>query len=322
MEFNKTGFIVKENLSKVNSSMIPDINKTETIYHYTSIGGTKSILDRKKLWFTNIDYMNDKREAFEGLNQFEKIADKVYGKEFGEKAKAIIAKYKKQKNQVFVCCFSLDKDELAMWNYYTKDINSQGYNIGFNYKNLVVSLLKNNEELHGCGFSFGKVDYCLSENTYASKAYDMLTETLKGVYSTIDSDVDKKSISPEFDLPYVKFFGEEPVFKQSPSFNTVYYMKQPCFAKENEFRIVIRATDEALKALKDSDKYKFRESHGALIPYIELDFNIEDVMGITLSPTVQSDLAIRGIEDFCFYCGIDTSDLKEGIRKSKIPVRF
>jgi len=58
-----------------------------------------------------------------------------------------------------------------MWNYYTKDINNQGYNLGFDYKKLVVSLLKNNPKLHGCKFTFGKVDYCLSEDTYARRRW-------------------------------------------------------------------------------------------------------------------------------------------------------
>lgn len=306
--------------------MIPNINKKQTIYHYTSINGIKNILGERKLWFTNIDYMNDKHEVTEGLKQFEKAGNKTYGQEFITHSKKIISKLKKQKNNVFVCCFSLDRDELSMWNYYTKDINNQGYNIGFDYKNLVISLLKNNEELHGCSLSLGNVDYCLSKKTYAHKAYDMVAESLKVIFASLTcwlkGEKQSQAEMPESDIPYAKYFGEEPCFRRSPSFDTVYFMKKSCFSKENEFRIVIQATDEALENLKKSKKYKFRESNGILIPYIELEFNIEDIIGITFSPTTKSDLALRSMEDYCCYNGINPEELKEGIKKSRIPVRF
>ena len=61
--------------------------------------------------------------------------------------------------QLFVCCFSLKEDSLPMWNYYTKEINSQGYNIEFDDKKLVESILRSNPVLDGCSFSFGNVDY-------------------------------------------------------------------------------------------------------------------------------------------------------------------
>lgn len=61
--------------------------------------------------------------------------------------------------QLFACCFSLKEDSLPMWNYYTKEINSQGYNIEFDDKKLVESILRSNPVLDGCSFSFGNVDY-------------------------------------------------------------------------------------------------------------------------------------------------------------------
>ena len=328
MEFTKSGIIEKELLYQINALMIPSINKKQSVYHYTSTGGLKSILKEKSLWFTNVDYMNDRYEVKQGLSQFEKVGKKMYGDGDGydKHCKKIISKLKKEKNKVFVCCFSLDRDELSMWNYYTKDINNQGYNIGFDYKNLVISLLKNNEELNGCSLSFGNIDYCLSKKNYAHQTYDMVTETLKVLFARfacwIKGEKQIQPDVPEFNLPYVKYFGEEPIFRRSPSFDTVYFMKKPCFSKENEFRIVIQTTDEALENMKGAGKYKFRESNGILIPYLELKFNVEDIIGLAISPTVKSDLSTRSVDDYCLYCGINPKELNEGILKSKIPVRF
>ena len=42
---------------------------------------------------------------------------------------------------------------------YEKEINSQGYNIEFDDKKLVESILRSNPVLDGCSFSFGNVDY-------------------------------------------------------------------------------------------------------------------------------------------------------------------
>ena len=128
--------------------------RAKSVYHYTSIGGLESILRNKTLRFTNIKYMNDKDEIIAGLDSIAK--DCNASDEVREQMRLAITNLGMQ---LFVCCFSLKEDSLPMWNYYTKEINSQGYNIEFDDKKLVESILRSNPVLDGCSFSFGNVDY-------------------------------------------------------------------------------------------------------------------------------------------------------------------
>ena len=53
----------------------------------------------------------------------------------------------------------MKKDVLGLWNYYTKNINSHGYNISFNYRRLIDSILRRNAFLDGCNITCGIVEY-------------------------------------------------------------------------------------------------------------------------------------------------------------------
>ena len=68
VDLNKIGVIDNALLDKISSKMIPDILTQPSIYHYTSISGLKGILENKRLWFTHIDYMNDRDEVIVGEN--------------------------------------------------------------------------------------------------------------------------------------------------------------------------------------------------------------------------------------------------------------
>ena len=108
--------------------------RAKSVYHYTSIGGLESILRNKTLRFTNIKYMNDKDEIIAGLDSIAK--DCNASDEVREQMRLAITNLGMQ---LFVCCFSLKEDSLPMWNYYTKEINSQGYNIEFDDKKLYIA---------------------------------------------------------------------------------------------------------------------------------------------------------------------------------------
>lgn len=98
--------------------------------------------------------MNDKAEIIAGLDSLAKVCN--VSEEEREQMRSAFINYGMQ---TFVCCFSLEDDSLLLWNYYTKEINNQGYNIEFDDKKLIKSILHNNPLLDGCGLSFGVVDY-------------------------------------------------------------------------------------------------------------------------------------------------------------------
>lgn len=314
--------------------------KAKPIFHYTSIGGLHGILSSKTLRFTNIKYMNDKDEIIAGLDSMAK----EYNASVEDREKLRSA-FISHGTQTFVCCFSLEDDSLPMWNYYTKEINNQGYNIEFDDKKLVESILKNNPILDGCGFAFGNVDYSKDNDSEYSKIITseilssmelsiskLFYAVAKGAFvSNVDesalkdweekiSQIEKKQ--KHNNLPIYFYNGEKCSFEKNPSGDYLYFIKRDCFRQEKEFRIVISVPDELLPKMAEENVYKFHVSNGVLVPFIELKFSEDVVKSLTISPTVQSDLVELSIQDFMEYCQYDIQDFSEFIKHSKVPVRF
>lgn len=121
---------------------IPLVHTRKPIYHYTSKAGLEGIFRNRQLWANNIYRQNDKSEGIYVLNILKKNINS-----FGiqEDFKEAILKqieilkpslnegfYNSEKYRSFIISFSTSGDELALWNYYTKNEESTGYNIAFN----------------------------------------------------------------------------------------------------------------------------------------------------------------------------------------------
>lgn len=295
--------------------------REKSLFHYTSIHGLQGILNNKTLHFTNITYMNDRDEIIAGLDSIAKNIDEP------EKTQSELYSFllENQAN-VFVCCFSLDNDSLPMWNYYTKEITNQGFNIEFSDKKLVESLLRLNLGLDGCYFSFGTVDYSKDNNSeYSNIIITEIGRLVKEWFTHLfnpKSEEDSNKRENFSELPIYFYNGSTCSFDKSCVENFLYYIKRDCFKQEQEFRIVITVPDYLLPKLKECGIYKFRISNGVLVPYLELKFSEEVVKSITISPTVKSDLIEFSIKDFLSYSNFEVKDFSNFIRHSKIPVRF
>lgn len=318
-------------------------SKAKSIFHYTSIGGVQGILSRKKLRFTNIKYMNDKDEIVAGLDSMAKACN-ASEKERND----LLTAFANHGMQTFVCCFSLEDDSLPMWNYYTKEINNQGYNIEFDDKKLIESILRSNPMLDGCEFAFGNVDYSKDNDSEYSRTITgeimssmelsvskLFLAVVKGTFTKQSSHIDETALKEweekinkseqkqKFsDLPIFFYNGNKCSFEKNSSGDYLYFIKRDCFRQEKEFRIVISVPDERLPQMKKSGVYQFRISNGVLVPYLELNFSADVVKSLTISPTVQSDLVEQSIQDFVNYCEYGIQDFSTFIKHSKVPVRF
>lgn len=338
---------------------VPDVFPQKYIYHYTSAGGFQGILENGTLRFTNIRYMNDKSEVLAGLQRFCDIALRDMAEEnrrnftkFVLKADSIEEWWNNMQEYIFACCFSLSNDELSLWNYYTKDAANQGYSIGFEYKKLIESILKNNSQLENCKFHFGLVDYIgKQEDGYIEKSFTYVPNSLSAAgYEIMKGLLSKHEVAPEFETQkqqwieeanlrqkeaeekaaqsavktYGIYSGSTGEFMLGAWDSMFYFVKTGEYGVEKEIRLVVTipaSQKEKLKKWPDGMCH-FRVSNGVLIPYIELKFDKEAISGIRLAPTITSDLAERSVRDFCEYCDVLPENLPEGIEKSKIPARF
>ena len=339
MEKNLYDTAVNYNQIKENGIKFQRGKKSKSIFHYTSINGLQGILNSKTLRFTNIKYMNDKDEIIAGLDSMAKACDASE-----EERSRLLSAFTKHGTQTFVCCFSLEEDSLPMWNYYTKEIHNQGYNIEFDDKKLVESILRNNPVLDGCDFAFGHVDYSKDNDSEYSEIITQeilssmqlsISKLFLAVVSSSKNNFNESAIKDWEekiedtekkiklnDLPVYFYNGYKCSFEKSASGNYLYFVKRDFFKQEREFRIVITVPDELLYKMEKEGVYNFCVNNGVLVPYIQLRFSEDVVKSITISPTVQSDLVELSIQDFLTYSKYDVKDFQTFIKHSKVPVRF
>lgn len=188
--------------------------KRHLIAHYTSDIGFNSIISSGKLWFTDIYYLNDYNERHLYIKRlFERYGYSKFFSDFPIELRNILEEYLdgfidrflKSKRCFVLSCSSL-KDNLAMWNYYSKNSFQGGYNITFQPLKLCNSIASN-LELKSCSsvLYYGEVfyknnllndilDYC---NAVVDKEFD---ETIKFFpnLSNVDINPSNCSLAQEF----------------------------------------------------------------------------------------------------------------------------
>lgn len=293
---------------------IIDVNftKYEIIYHYTTPEAFLNIIQNGKLWFSDINYLNDESEMFYAyellksiLNKNQKQIRKELCKLIEEKIEQILNKEKPEslfkyleRRSYFLASFSIDCDNLSLWNYYTKNQNLSGYNIGFS-KN-IIHKLSHNVAFKSFFFSYGKVIYDekIQKQMLKKALYDY-----NQLFKKASSQKDKVGIRDSF-LGLVLAFS--------------LFFKQNCFAAEREYRIVI---DQPIDPLKKEERFEeicHRLKSGLIIPYIECDVMPEDVFETYISPTTKAEYYKDSTENFLI-----TSDFtRTRVYNSQIPLRY
>ena len=281
------------------------------IYHYTSPEGLLNILTTKKLWFSDIQYMNDESEityTFKLLTDIlhtleERIDTSFYSEivKYIEKRTKLPTSFTNYINRdsFFVACFSTEQDELSLWNYYTKTGNMAGYNIGFNIRLFIKEIKDQLKVMHH--FIYGKT-ICEKE-----KQMEYIQEAIleyNVVYSNMKTQKDKQNTLKSF-------WGLIHIFSL--------FFKTESFKNENEYRFVI--TEYTYILHRDNDRaFQITNiiQNGIIIPCIEVSFSKDVVSLITTSPTIKQDYYKAGVESLLHQNEYHQTK----VEISKIPLRY
>jgi len=123
----------------------------QTLYHYTTARGLMGILDRKKIWATHINFLNDKKEYVDALNEFKKQTENLRPQVRTPTATSpphgtmtensptevyddVLEFLEIMRTMVYVTSFSEERDQLSQWRGYCG--NGAGFSIGFNLAKL------------------------------------------------------------------------------------------------------------------------------------------------------------------------------------------
>lgn len=122
-----------------------------TLYHYTTARGLLGILYQKKIWATHINFLNDKKEYIDALNEFKKqtenLRPQVQTPTLTSLPHGMMTENSPTKmyddvlefleimrTMVYVTSFSEERDQLSQWRGYCG--NAAGFSIGFNLAKL------------------------------------------------------------------------------------------------------------------------------------------------------------------------------------------
>lgn len=224
---------------------VPFLRNERLGYHYTGIEKFKSIVGSRQLWLSSLADVNDSAEIADGASVFADFALK-----FPEIAKRDPEWWEKLVNETveselaeyFVFCLTLDEDSYPMWDLYA---GNGGCCIGFNYSELVHSLLEKNFETLKFGeIAYGFVVYNRKEKVRIFKTY------LKNCGNAVSVSLAKFFSMPAKEtairLPqWVEAYSyceneAEKVKNFSIGLPDFAFFKNRTFAYENELRVVVR----------------------------------------------------------------------------------
>lgn len=268
------------------------------LYHYTDQNGFMGIFDKKILWATKIQYLNDSTEYYLAGMISSKIIKKKIEIEKDIDIKVMYDEFLAS-NQLdlnvnyCVCSLSEQGDLLSQWRGYSKKMG--GYSIGFDFE-MIKSIAEEN------GFSLIKCVYDEQEQ------YNM-------VELIINEAVELFSKSNKSTRESVGYFRDALV-KLSPM------LKDKSFSEECEWRLVSVANTLDLD---------FRAGNSMLVPYKNLPLGSKDSLRkalkkIIVGHTPNAALAIASTNSFLVKTLLSKKDypLKFGmfdIRASSIPYR-
>ena len=346
MDSKKSDFSMIENFQYGKSR----ISKTAIKYHYTSPSALLSIIQSGKIRFTDARFLNDRSEIvyfIKTLLDFLEINENKYPLtticikdllsnhnlndiqelnindiKFNYSFAKVSSKGVKPKRH-FVFCSCGDYDNLNMWNYYVNNGNYQGYNIGFNIKNLLnvfssVDICNWND----CKAYYGKVLYKITDQNKAIEFFLKIIEKL--LFESIESvkSIVNETLRSNF-LNFGKLILHNFIGRTAPFF------KSKKFATENEFRVVLEISEDCVpKNRQEATSFfgsenenmyeEFCVKNGLIVPFIQVEIPKNAIKQVTVSPIMEFEIAEKGIRELLLCNGIKDVE----ILHSEIPIRF
>ena len=190
-----------------------------------------------------------------------------------------------------------------MWNYYTKSTNSSGYNIIFDKRSLLNSILEKNE--------FIDYDFSLVRVIYDKEKQ---VECVKRILDFFNPLWVKSRSTRRAHL-----IGELYYLLQSICLG----FKHHAYKDEHEVRIVLQLTsDECAERLmetsEDLNSIQLRPVKDLFVPYIALRIDKNTITTVVTSPYIKDKLASASV-----YALLDKNHLfHTKVCESNIPVRY
>ena len=246
------------------------------LYHYTTQAGLLGIIRERKIWASNIHYLNDLNEFKHAIDLANTIAWHMAERNKEEwlyKFRDRLKERLEQISKIHIFVFSLSEngDQLSQWRGYCP--SGSGYSIGFSREALKRVCIKEQ-------FSLDPVIYNHSEK---NKIINDLIENVLNNYA-----------HPNGNIPTEDQI-EHAINKLLPEFARIApRLKDPAFSEENEWRLI-----SGLVTIHDK-RLRYRPGKSGIIPYLEIDLNeARDSLfqEVVVGPTPEMYLATNAVSN-------------------------
>ena len=281
----------------------------EPLFHYTSFDAFQKIIASRKIWATDIHYLNDASEFMYTLELAREVmksrsAITTYAELMVDKSSDLdrnvaelminsIHMTEAIKRDMYSYVFSLTEERslLSQWRAYC---SKGGVSVGFNSQKLLDILNKHNLSIFKCEYCRDRQIELINSRINEMKdleSYKTFTENLKN-------------------NPSLKFFQ---LFMVRLSQLAIQF-KHPDFHEEKEWRIGILTPSHTVK------KEQFRPKDSCLVPYQEISIECSDgslpIEEILIGPSTNAELAKLSIERY-----LKMQDVKCQVNTCGIPLR-
>jgi len=273
------------------------------LYHYSGISALSGIVNSKRLWASNVLYLNDSAEISQALDllknkilsprlAFIHHADDSY--EFLKQLNAWVDFCTRGLYFANLFIFSLSEmpSLLSQWRSYTP--HGKGVSLGFSPGKIAAIA-------QTAGFKIAKCLYQPNEHL----------ELLSSLYEKLWTSFLQEKNRHAFRSPHFSAFFEK---YRNDIFQVLSIIKHHSFAEEREWRLISRYLhDDALP------KIKFREGASMLVPYVEIELTelskpwFDEVV---LGPSPHPTLSLNALDKF-----LHSENLALQVIDSGIPYR-
>lgn len=297
-------------------------------HHYTSPEAFLSIIQEKKIRFTDYRYMNDKSENVyvvkvlldfleKNKGKYPNAEEVVYEMLKENDLKSIqnldicsikytqIPRFTYKPARKCVFCMCDEQDSLHMWNYYVNNNSYRGMNIGIkviNFLNIFDSA--ETKLLDPIQIFYGSVLY--NQNKQFKEIETLMKNTekcIKSIHSNNNNNNQKYAI-----LRLREYIDTKGLFYKSVKFKD-----------EKEYRIVIEIDEKILDANKiDGIEECYCVKNGIISPYLNVQLPNDAISSVCLSPMTEFQISHDSIKRLLEH----NEFINFSICKSKIPIRY
>jgi hypothetical protein len=260
------------------------------LYHYTDANGLLGILQSRKLWASDVMYLNDSKEIHYGhglglafIQQFRE--DSMVYRSLRRGLGYLSSMINEANVNDYIVSFCAKPDLLSQWRAYGR--NGTGFAIGFD-RSVLDSVI-------------APMDY-----------HNMIASLFPIVYG----EALQQKLFTEFATAARSYCGEPTVGVLEwedlrPWINLVLKCKHPLFREEQEWRLsVLRLLPGAAPS--------FRVRQGNIIPYWCIPLHVDSVVSVHVGPTANPELSTRVVRDLLKYSG---HAVAKAIEVSAVPLR-